>query len=53
MCWWHCVVVDLVEEFVDEGGSRSFHELTNRIVISLFHTRMWQSWYSEVDVNLV
>ena len=29
------------------------NEFTNTIVISLFHNRMWQSGYSEVDVNLV
>ena len=29
------------------------HELTNTIVLSLFHNRMWQSGCSEVEVNLV
>ena len=35
------VVLDLLGQF------------TNTTVLSLFHNRMWQSVYSEVDVNLV
>ena len=35
------VVLDLLDKF------------TNTVVLSLFHNRMWQSEYSEVDVNLV
>ena len=35
------VVLDLLDQF------------TNTIVLSLFHNRMWQSKYSEVNVNLV
>ena len=35
------VVLDLLDQF------------TNTTVLSLFHNRMWQSGYSEVDVNLV
>ena len=35
------VVLDLLDQF------------TNTRVLSLFHNRMWQSRYSEVDVNLV
>ena len=29
------------------------HEFPNTMVISLSHNRMWQSGYSEIDVNLV
>ena len=29
------------------------HEFTNTIVLSLFHNRMLQSGYSEVDVTIV
>ena len=50
----HYFVVDLFEDLVGEGGSLDLlNELTNTIVLSLFHNTMWQSGYSEVDVNLV
>ena len=49
-----CFVVNLVEEFLGEGGSQSAqraHE--NDSFQTLFHNIKWQSRDSEVDLNLV
>ena len=51
-----CFVVDLVEEIVGEGGSRSswpIHEHESSQLVSQQNNRMWQSRYSEVNVHLL
>ena len=49
----HCLVVDLVEELVDEGGSRSASRAYEHDSSQLASQKNAQSGYSEVDVNLV
>ena len=49
----HCFVVDLVKELVGEGGSRSASRVHEHDSSQLVYNRIWQSGYSEVDVNLV